>query len=88
MGEVSLPLGRSFTLIWIQRNTQRGQILRVLKRLPLDMGTKVVVSTLLFMSNLDSRALLRMTARERRALGNPETGVFLIGFREEQRARK
>ena len=88
MGEVSLPLGRSFTLIWIQSNTQRGQILRVLKRLPLDMGTKVVVSASLFMSNLDSRALLRMTARERRALGNPETGVFLIGFREEQRARK
>ena len=37
--------------------------------------------------NLDSRALLRMTARERRALGNPETGVFLIGFHEEQRTR-
>ena len=28
-----------------------------------------------------------MTARERRALGNPETGVILIGFREEQRTR-
>ena len=38
-------------------------------------------------ANLDFRALLRMTARERRALGSPETGVFLIGFREEQRAR-
>ena len=37
--------------------------------------------------NLDSRAPLRMTARERRALGNPETGVFLIGFHEEQRTR-
>ena len=37
------------------------------------------------LSNLDSRALLGMTARERWALGNPETGVFLIGFREEQR---
>ena len=37
------------------------------------------------LSILESRALLRMTARERRALGNPETDVFLIGFREEQR---
>ena len=37
------------------------------------------------LSNLDSRALLRMITRERRALGNPETGVFLVGFREEQR---
>jgi len=26
-----------------------------------------------------------MTERERGALGNPETGVFVIGFREEQR---
>ena len=37
--------------------------------------------------NLDSRALLRMTAREKRTLGNPGAGVFLIGFREEQRTR-
>ena len=28
-----------------------------------------------------------MAARKRRALGNPETGVFLLGFREEQRTR-
>ena len=37
--------------------------------------------------NLNSRALLRMAAKERRALGNPEVGVFLLGFREEQRPR-
>ena len=39
-------------------------------------------------SNLDIRALLfRAWLRGRRALGNPETGVFVIGFREEQRTR-
>jgi len=38
--------------------------------------------------NLDPRALLFCARlRERRALGNPETGVFVIGFREEQRTR-
>ena len=38
--------------------------------------------------NLDPRALLfRAWLKERRALGNPGTGVFLIGFREEQRTR-
>ena len=39
-------------------------------------------------TNLDPRALLfRAWLRERWALGNPETGVFFIGFREEQRTR-
>ena len=38
--------------------------------------------------NLDARVLLfRAWLRERRALGNPETGVFLIGCREKQRTR-
>ena len=34
--------------------------------------------------NLDSRALLRMTARERRALGNPVPTTFVIGLQLEQ----
>ena len=34
--------------------------------------------------NLDSRALLRMTARERRALGNPVPTTFVIALQMEQ----
>ena len=50
------------------------------------MRTKTVDKLVrnLVLSNFDSRALLPMTARERRVLWNPETGVFLIGFHEEQ----
>ena len=47
---------------------------------------KTRVKTRLAIS-LDPRALLFCTwLRERIALGSPETGVFLIGFREKQRA--